>query len=116
MTRGEIYRSRIPTPERGNKGGYFVVVSRNAVALNEAIETVICAPVYSRWQGLNTEVPLTRSDGLDHDSAIKCDFLTLLPKKHLTHLTGRLNADKLDALDAALAAALSLPAAMPTRH
>jgi hypothetical protein len=52
------------------------VVSRNFVAQNDDISTVICAPVYSEILGLRSEVMLGVEDGLPRDSSIRCDFLT----------------------------------------
>lgn len=116
MTRGEIYRSRFPAAEQGGKRRYLVIVSRNGIADNELVETVVCAPIYSRWRGMTTEVPLTRDDGVDHDSAIRCDFLTLVLKRHLTHFAGSLSPPKLRELDRAIAVALGLPSRAELRH
>ncbi len=109
MNRGEIYRTREEGPERGHKPGYYLVVSRGFVAGNEDLATVICAPVYSRRLGLDTEVELGRADGLDHDSAVRCDFLTLIFKERLRHLVGALRPSKIHELDRALSVALELP-------
>ena len=43
MRRGEIYRTRDKVPERGDKPGFYVVVSRTFIAENEDITTVVCA-------------------------------------------------------------------------
>jgi hypothetical protein len=51
VKRGEIYRSRAKIPERGYEPGFYVVVSRNFVADNDDISTVICAPVYGAILG-----------------------------------------------------------------
>ncbi|MBI4483331.1 MAG: type II toxin-antitoxin system PemK/MazF family toxin [Acidobacteria bacterium] len=108
MKRGEIYRIREKAPERGHKPGFYVVVSRNFVAENEDISTVICAPIYSETLGLRSEVVLGVEDGLPHQSAIRCDFLTLMFKRKLTHFVGALSPDKLEALNRALSHALEL--------
>jgi len=52
VRRGEIYRTRERVAERGDKPGFYVVVSRNFVARNEDVSTVICAPVYGEILGL----------------------------------------------------------------
>ena len=83
MNRGEIYRTREKIPERGHKPGFYVVISRNFVAQNDDISTVICAPVYSEILGLRSEVMLGVEDGLPRDSSIRCDFLTLMFKNRL---------------------------------
>ncbi len=108
MKRGEIYRTRERVPERGDKPGFYVLVSRNFIAENEDISTVICAPVYSEVLGILSEVRLGPEDGLPKESAIRCDFLTLMFKRKLTHFTGTLSAPKLNELNRALAYALDL--------
>lgn len=108
MRRGEIYRSREKEPERGHKPGYYLVVSRGFIAGNERIETVICAPISSKWLGLETEVPISPDEGVDHDSAARCDFLMLLRKDRLQHLVGALDSRKRAALDHALSVALGV--------
>jgi len=110
VIRGEVYRSREKEPLRGNKQGYYVVVSRNFVATSERISTVVCAPVYSEYLGLETEVAITEADGVDHPSSIRCDFLMLLPRERLQHLAGRLQGEQAHALDRALAVAVGLDA------
>lgn len=78
------------------------------MAGNDDIATVVCAPVYSELLGLRSEVALGIEDGLSHESAIRCDFLTLLFKRKLTHFVSTLSADKLQELNRALRYALEL--------
>ncbi len=111
MTRGEIYRTSERLAERGDKPGFYVVVSRAFIAENEDVETVICAPVYSHILGISTEVVLGAPDGLPRSCAVRCDFLALLFKRKLTHFVGSLSSRKLAELDRALAIALDLHAA-----
>lgn len=111
MIRGEVYRSREPEAARGHKPGYYVVVSRNFVATAEELATVVCAPVYSAWRNLETEVVISQSEGVDRPSSIRCDFLMSLRKDRLQHLVGALGAPKLEELDRALQVALGLPVA-----
>jgi mRNA interferase MazF len=108
MRRGEIYRTREKVPERGDKPGFYVIVSRNFIADNEYISTVICAPIYSEILGLRSEVVLGREDGMPRDSAVRCDFLMLMFKRKLTHFVGTLSADKILQLNHALDYALEL--------
>ena len=108
MNKGDIYRTAEKAKERGDKPGYYVVVSRDFIAGNDDVSTVICAPIYSEILGLTTEVVVGESDGIPHDSAIRCDFLTLMFKKKLTHFAGELSAAKLVKLDKALALALQI--------
>ena len=109
MKRGEMYRVKQLTPERGNKPSFYVVVSREFIAAHEEIETVICAPVYSEVLGIPTEVVIEPFHGVRRRSAIRCDFLTLMFKRRLTHFVSTLPAAKLRELERALTVALDLP-------
>lgn len=109
MRRGEIYRAREIVPERGDKPGFYVVVSRTFVAENDDITTVVCAPIYSESLGIRSEVAAGPNEGLPHPSAIRCDFLMLMFKRKLTGFVGTLTAPKLHELDQAVKYALELP-------
>ena len=108
MTWGEIYRTRDRLPQRGGKPGFYVVVSRDFIASHDAVDTVICAPIYSEALGLRTEVVVGPADGLPGDSAIRCDFLTLLFKRSLRRFVSTLSAPKQSELHRALMYALQL--------
>lgn len=108
MNRGDIYRTRERSPERGGKPGFYVVISRQFIAENDDVSTVICAPVYSEILGLSTEVVLGPADGLPRESAVRCDFLALMFKQKLTTYVGTLSLEKLDRLGRAIAVALDL--------
>jgi mRNA-degrading endonuclease toxin of MazEF toxin-antitoxin module len=108
LRRGEIYRTREKVPERGHKPGFYVVVSRDFIARNEDVSTVVCAPVYSESLGLRTEVVIGSDEGLPQESSIRCDFLTLMFKRKLTYFVGTLTPDKQRELDRALSYALQL--------
>jgi mRNA interferase MazF len=108
LKRGEVYRTRDKLPERGHKPSFYVVVSRDFIASNDDVSTVICAPVYTEVLGLRSEVPVGPDDGLPKDSSIRCDFLTLIMKSKLTHFAGMLSAKKQQELDRALTYALQL--------
>ena len=108
MTRGEIYGTREKLPQRGHKPGFYVVVSRDFVASNDDISTVICAPVYTETLGLRTEVLIGPDDGLRENCSVRCDFLTLMFKRKLTHFVGTLSQTKQRELNLALTYALQL--------
>jgi len=108
VTWGEIYRTRERVPQRGGKPGFYVVVSRDFIASHEDVQTVICAPVYSKALGLRTEVVVGPMDGLPADSAIRCDVLTLMFKRTLTGFVSTLSSRKQSELRRALAYALQL--------
>ncbi len=108
MKRSEIYRTQEKIPERGHKPGFYIVVSRDFIADNDDVSTVICAPVYTETLGLRSEVAVSVDDGFPADCAIRCDFLTLMFKTKLTYFVGTLSAIKQDELDRALRYALEL--------
>ena len=108
MQWGEIYRTRERLSERGHKPGFYVVVSRDFVAANDDITTVICAPVYGEVLGLRTEVVIGSDEGLPRESSIRCDFLTLMFKRTLTGFVATLPAAKQAELRRALQQALQL--------
>ncbi|MBI3248304.1 MAG: type II toxin-antitoxin system PemK/MazF family toxin [Deltaproteobacteria bacterium] len=108
MNRGEIYRTRERVPERGNKPGFYLVVSRGFIANHQDVSTVICAPIYSEVLGLSTEIVLGPEDGLPHVSAARCDFLMLMFKAKLTHFVGTFSPDRIERLNRALSHALGI--------
>jgi len=85
-----------------------VVVSRQA-AIDSRFSTVICAPIYSVYDELASQVPIGIEEGLKHDSSIHCDELVSLHKSALTQYVGTLSPAKVEALDQSLQAALDLP-------
>lgn len=85
----------------------FVVVSRQTL-IDSKLSTVVCAPVYSRRDGLATQVDVGQEEGLKHDSSIHCDALVSLPKPLLTDYLTSLKPARLRFLDQALRVALAL--------
>ena len=85
----------------------FVVVSRQAL-IESRFSTVICAPIYSSYEGLSTQITVSIGEGLKHESSIHCDELVSLPKTALTNFVGALPARKLDELKRALRVALDV--------
>jgi len=108
LKRGEIYRTQEKVAERGHKPGFYVVVSRDFIAQNDDISTVICAPIYAEVLGIRSEVVIGVEDGIPQESSIRCDFLTLMFKRKLTYFVGTLSAQRHDELDRALRYALQL--------
>ena len=107
MTRGELYRVYRGSREDPWNYRVFVVVSRQAL-IDSRFSTVVCAPVFSSFDGLSTQVPVGVDEGLKHNSSIFCDQLVSIPKSALTHFIGTLSPKKVLALDNALAVALDL--------
>jgi mRNA interferase MazF len=68
----------------------------------------VCAPVYTRRDGLATQVELGIEAGLKHESSIHCDALVSLPKSMLTDFVGSLAPSRMRVLDQALRVALAL--------
>jgi mRNA interferase MazF len=108
VKRGEIYRTHQRIPERGNKPGFYVIVSRDFIARNDDVSTVVCAPVYRETLGLHSEVLIGPDDGVPGDSSVRCDFLTLMMKSRLTYFAGTLSREKQAELSRALAYALEI--------
>jgi len=109
MQRGDLYLVRKQGQTDPRKQRVFVIVSRQ-VLIDSKFSTVICAPVYSRHDGLSTQVDTGIAEGLKHESSIHCDELISVPKSMLTRFVGRLSLEKLALLDLVLAVALELEA------
>jgi mRNA interferase MazF len=107
MKRGELYRVRRP-PGDPKPARVFVVVSRQPL-IDSTFSSVVCAPVFTQYHGLPTQVSVGTAEGLRHESAIQCDGLMSLEKSRLTDYVGELAFDKLRELDDALLIALALP-------
>jgi len=107
MRRGELFRVRRPTSRDPKKFRVFVIVSRQ-ILIDSRFSTVICAPVYTIYNGLSTQVAVGIDEGLKHESSIHCDELISLPKSMLTDYVGNLSSQKLYLLEKALKIALQL--------
>ncbi len=107
MKRGDLYRVRHPGGGDPKRSRVFVVVSRQAL-IDSRFSTVVCAPVYSRRDGLATQVEVGSDDGLKHESSIHCDALVSIQKALLTDFVGGLDLKRRRILDQALGIALGL--------
>ena len=107
MKRGDLYRVQKPSSRDPRRSRVFVVVSRQ-VLIDSRFSTVICAPIYSRYDMLSTQVPIGVDEGLKSDSSIHCDELVSLPKSILTNFLGSLSDSKVLELNQALKLALDL--------
>ena len=76
--------------------------------LESKFSTVICAPIYTRGEGLATQVSVGPSEGMKHESWIMCDNLVSLRKADLTDYLGSLSPATLADLSRALRTALDL--------
>ena len=84
-----------------------MILSRQWV-IETRFSTLICAPVFSKGQGLSTQVSVGINEGLKHESWILCDGLTSVRRAELTQYVGSLSPTKLSEVDRALALALDL--------
>ncbi|GHV84044.1 hypothetical protein AGMMS50212_13840 [Spirochaetia bacterium] len=107
MKRGELYRVYKGAKQDPKSYRVYVIVSRQTL-IDANFSTVICAPVYTSYDGIATQVYVGSDDGLKHDCSIHCDELISLPKKLLTDYVGKLKDEKLEALKGSLLAALEL--------
>jgi mRNA interferase MazF len=107
LKRGDLFRVRRPGRTDPKQSRVFAVVSRQAL-VDSRFSTVVCAPVYTRRDGLATQVEVGADDGLKHESSIHCDALVSLPKSVLTDFVASLAPTRVRALDQALRVALAL--------
>ena len=107
MKRGDFYRVYRGSKYDPKDYRVYLVVSRQEVVDND-FSTVICAPVYSKYDGLRTQVEVGVDEGLKHDSAVYCDELASIQKPVLTDYIGSLPHDKMEAVNAALCIALAV--------
>lgn len=107
MKRGDLFRVRRPGRGDPKISRVFVVVSRQAL-IDSGFSSVVCAPVYTRRDGLATQVEVGPDEGVRHESSIHCDALVSLPKQLLTDYLASLKPSRLRLLDQALRVALAL--------
>jgi mRNA interferase MazF len=108
MRRGGLYLVQRRSSSDPRRQRAFGVVSRQRL-IETRFSTVICAPVYSRYDGLSTQVRIGVDEGLKMESSIHCDELLSLPKTTLTSYVGSVKGAELEGLNRALALALDLP-------
>ena len=106
MKRGELYRVYRGTKYDPKDYRVYLVVSRQD-AIDSTFSTIICAPVYSKYDGLHTQVEVGIDEGLKHDSAIYCDELASLPKPALTDFISTLSGAKMREVNTAPRIALA---------
>jgi mRNA interferase MazF len=107
MQRGDLFLVRKPGSQDPRKQRVFVIVSRQ-VLIDSRFTTAVCAPVYSRRDGLSTQVEIGVEEGLRHESSVHCDELVSLPKAMLSRYVGHLSPSKIEELNQALGEALEL--------
>jgi len=113
MKRGELYRVFPGSKTDTKKERVYVIVSRKEL-IDSSYPTLICAPVYTNFEGLSTQVPVGIEEGLKHPSAIRCDELISILKTRLTDYVGALSEGKLNELEQSLSIALGIDGAFIT--
>jgi mRNA interferase MazF len=106
MKRADIYRVHRPgdDPKRHR---CFIVVSRQEL-IDSGFSSVVCAPIFTRGQGLASQLSIGPDEGMKHQSWIMCDDLVSVRKSELTQFVGSLSYSRLTELDDALRVALAL--------
>ena len=107
MKRGDLYLVKEPPGQDPRKRRVFVIVSREA-AIRSNYSSLICAPVYTAYDMIASQVAVGIEEGLKHESSIHCDNLVSVAKSLLTNYIGTLSGRKLGELNAALKVALGL--------
>jgi mRNA interferase MazF len=107
VKRGGLYRVYRGSRNDPKEYRVFLVVSRQLL-IDSHFSTVICAPVYSRCDGLPTQIELGTEEGLKHDSAVYCDELVSIRKTLLTDYVGSLSPAKMEEVNTALRIALAV--------
>jgi mRNA interferase MazF len=107
MRRGDLYRVYKGASHDPKKFRVFGIVSRQ-VLIESRFSTVMCAPIYSRYDGLSTQIKVGIEEGLKHESSIHCDELVSISKSSLKHFVGSLSPGKIEQLNDALKVALAL--------
>jgi len=107
MKRGELYRVFSGSNIDTKKQRVYAIVSRQEL-IDSIYSTLICAPVYTNYEGLSTQVAVGIKEGLKHPSAIRCDELISILKSRLTDYVGILTDEKLNELDQALSIAVGI--------
>ena len=107
MKRGDLYLVSRGSPHDPKKQRVYLVVSRQET-IDTSFSTVICAPVYSRYDGFTTQVEAGADEGLKHDSAVFCDALASIRKCDLTNYIGALSDAKMREINTALRIALAI--------
>ena len=106
VKRGELY---LIIPLRGDprRSRVYLVVSRQGF-VDTPYSTLVGVPVYSRGEGLTTEVPVGPEHGLKHTSFVRCDEVTSIPRERMQRFVGALSEEKMRNVNRALAVALDI--------
>lgn len=107
MRRGEVYLVRKPNVNDPKRQRALVIVSRQTL-IDSRFASVTCAGIYSKHDGIDSQVAVGIDEGLKAESSIHCDDLMSVPKSLLTNYLGVLGPSKVRQLNDALCVALAL--------
>jgi len=107
LTKGELYRVYKGSKRDPKKSRVFCIISRQ-ILIDSKFSTVICAPIYTNYTGISTQVEVGIDEGLKHTSCISCDELISLPKNILNNFVGKLSKSKLLELNKALCISIGI--------
>jgi mRNA interferase MazF len=104
LRRGEVWWSQLPAPAGLRP---VLILTRNAASDSRTSITV--APLTRTRRGIDSEVDLSRSDGVPTDCTISLDNMLTIPKATLQRKIVKLAPTKLDEVCRAMHFALELP-------
>jgi mRNA interferase MazF len=107
VKRGELYLVERVSKADTKKQRVFVIVSRQPL-IDSSYSTVICAPVYTSYSDVDSQICVGLEEGLKHPSFVRCDELMSIRKSELTNYVGSLSSGKLEELNRALRIALEI--------
>lgn len=107
MKRGDIFLVKKGDSNDPKNQRAYVIVSRQ-VLIDSNFSTVICAPIFTEFEPLETQVIVGPDNGLKHQSALYCDYLVSIQKEKLTDYKGQLKSEQLKQLEIALKKALDV--------
>ncbi|MGK5089059.1 type II toxin-antitoxin system PemK/MazF family toxin [Bdellovibrionota bacterium FG-2] len=107
MRRGELYRVYRGSKHDPKDFRVFIIISRQLL-IDSKFSTVICAPVYSHFEGLSTQLSIGIEEGLKKESSVFCDEIFSIEKSRLTDFVGSLSPRKIATLEKCLKIAIAV--------
>lgn len=98
--RGEIWW--VEAPNRGRRP--YLIMTRSAAI--PVLNSVLAVPLTRTIRDIPTEVPLSATDGVPHDSVASFDNMTVVPKAHLVDRMVQLSPGRISEACRALQAAV----------
>lgn len=101
MNQGDIYWYTFRAPDK--RRPVLLLTRQSALRY---LSSVTVAPITSTIRGIPTEVPLTVTDGLQRECAVNCDNIQTVAKAQIGPFITHLSAEKMRAVQGAIAFAL----------